>query len=1196
MKKNLRMLCLGLAASAFTASFAQAENVTSKLVNANMEQGVIGWTIDFDSHIWKKNTKNQAVKRGFHGVNVTVLENWKSDATSGLSNNTISQTVNDLPNGTYVFGAYVGASQQGSAESNRETIEGVTMFANNASVAVATDNPDNSAAKWAHTAKFNVAVNVIDGTLNVGLKAENTNANYLVMDNATLYFFGNMDEAAALDEMAKIDMAATVAIADTCLAHKMNVDSLALVNEATAAAKAVASADAAWQADEDLYWAIYKANKSIADYRGYLNTIAKADEVLAVEWSDDVAEQYAALQEAVTAAKAAYEAAAFNREEIAADKAALNEAIAQVKIDSLYLILDEVVEFYETLINDELVGTDPGMYSEALVNALIAMEEEAREVLGEVEAGETSAVDAIAYIQRFRDSMQEILDNPVSMHKFPIVLGKGETALKGYKLLEGATTNESDVVTYTSQLYTFSFPLTRVRFTVKETGSNGLNGSYPFFTLSSFEMFDAEGNEIDLTSADIASNACHNTLNPGSPDGAGIDGLVDDDPATFFHSTWGVAVNEAHYIEVTLPAGEYSAFSFAMTARGASHPHQFPAVLEITHLSDAAADLLTAISAAKNMNAYQGTAPGFYNGDLSAFNAAIANAEALVDTDASDEEIYAAIAVLEEAQSVVDEMTVLMPEVGKKYQLISAGPFFGKQGIHKAITTYSDSTHTNWLWWETAGADSLNQYFSFEYIPNDENKNYYAMKHEATGLYVGGLFDSEGEQTGNAFGLNATPDTVELQSLGYGQFGFVHEGSMMHAGDHNSGVASTKAGAYGGTYGVASSLVGWSTGAYNASAWYIREVHTLPYATKSISDLNFVSESINLYAGVNTLVLEADKDCAFADLVVYDVLGKVINADVNQSGKTATVMLDTTVVESFSFAFTNTEKVAEVTINGSISKLSELQAAYNETVAVAPEKGDAVGQYSDLAEYNTALKNAETILASGGTDEEIVNAIAALDSAVVHLQVNLPLADKTYFILSGLPAFYENHGVDMALYVKADDTPAWSYVGISSDKYLWKFVEKEVLVNGAPAFYLQNVATGTYMGSADALSTALTMVADTAATQPFRIDVWGEGIVTICDSRYSDGNIHMNGHGNGANAFGNLVYWTSTVGTSSAMRIVESEKYFSDIINNIEDVEFVDEYVAPAKKGIYDLFGRRIDAPAAAGIYIVDGKKRVIKK
>jgi hypothetical protein len=536
-----------------------------------------------------------------------------------------------------------------------------------------------------------------------------------------------------------------------------------------------------------------------------------------------------------------------------------------------------------------------------------------------------------------------------------------------------------------------------------------------------------------------------------------------------------------------------------------------------------------------------------------------------------------------------------MPEVGKKYQLISAGPFYGKQSIHKAITTHSDSTKTNWLWWETAAADSAQQFFSFEYIANEEGKNYYAIKHEATGLYVGSLTDATGEVVSNAFGLNATRDTVELASLGYGQFGFVHEGNMMHAGDHNSGVASTNAGAYGGTRGVSSSLVGWTTGAYECSAWYIREMHTLPYATKSITDLNFKSESINLYAGVNTLVLEADKDCAFADFVVYDVLGNVIAADVNATGKTATVMLDTAAVESFSFAFTNAEGVASVTINGSISKLSELQAAYDETLAINPEEGHHVGQYSDLVEYNAALKNAETILTSGGSDEEIVNAIAVLDSAVAHLQVNLPKADKAYFIISGFDAFYETHGVDVALYVKKDGTPAWSYVSIDNPNYLWKFVDKGELVSGKPAFYLQNVATETYMGSADSYSVALEMVADTASTQPFRIDAWGEGVVTICDARYSNGNLHMNGHGGGANAFGNLVYWSSTTGTSSALKIVESEYYIWQL-TEIEDIEIVDEYVAPAQKGIYDLFGRRIEAPAATGIYIVDGKKRVIKK
>ena len=46
-----------------------------------------------------------------------------------------------------------------------------------------------------------------------------------------------------------------------------------------------------------------------------------------------------------------------------------------------------------------------------------------------------------------------------------------------------------------------------------------------------------------------------------------------------------------------------------------------------------------------------------------------------------------------------------------------------------------------------------------------------------------------------------------------------------------------------------------------------------------------------------------------------------------------------------------------------------------------------------------------------------------------------------------------------------------------------------------------------------------------------------------------------------------------------------------DPFTGVEHIE-----VAPAVKGIYDLFGRRIEAPTATGIYIVDGVKTVIKK
>ena len=58
MKKNLRVLCLGLAAAAFTCSFAQeAQDKTSLLKNADMELGLKGWSFD-GVDLMGKNTKN----------------------------------------------------------------------------------------------------------------------------------------------------------------------------------------------------------------------------------------------------------------------------------------------------------------------------------------------------------------------------------------------------------------------------------------------------------------------------------------------------------------------------------------------------------------------------------------------------------------------------------------------------------------------------------------------------------------------------------------------------------------------------------------------------------------------------------------------------------------------------------------------------------------------------------------------------------------------------------------------------------------------------------------------------------------------------------------------------------------------------------------------------------------------------------
>ena len=340
------------------------------------------------------------------------------------------------------------------------------------------------------------------------------------------------------------------------------------------------------------------------------------------------------------------------------------------------------------------------------------------------------------------------------------------------------------------------------------------------------------------------------------------------------------------------------------------------------------------------------------------------------------------------------------------------------------------------------------------------------------------------------------------------------------------------------------------------------------------------------------MTLTADKDCAFADFVLYDVFGNEIASSVNVNGAVATVVVDT-LIETFSFAFTAADAVA-VTVDGSISKLSALQDAYDAAVAVNPTPGNAVLEYKDLSQYNAALAAAEALLLSGGSDEEIDNVIAQLEEAVAGLTPNMPEADKTYFIVSAVAAFEETHGVPMMLYVNTTTgEPRWMYENMHEDNRLWVFeLDTEVeLEEGAPAqYYIRNVATGGYF--ADGTSA---LVADKDGAISYAIKSLGGTEVALDGNNDTGKRIHANGHGGGSGKGGNIVYWNAGFGSASAWHIYEYNHYMTDI-DFTEIEEGADEFVAPAKKGIFDLFGRRIEAPAATGIYIVDGKKRVIKK
>ena len=1182
------MLCLGIAATACTVGFAQ-EDVTSKLRNADMEKGIVGWDIKFESNVWKRMT---SLETSYHGVDGVCIYNYKSDATSGLTDNSISQSLEGLPNGVYVFGAYAVASLKDVVE-NREVVTGVTLFANEAFVPVATNYPEYVDEKWSHSAKFNVAVKVTDGTLKVGMEAKETNANFLLLDNATLYYFGEeADMEAALDEMAKIDLAASAAIADTCVAHKMQVDTLAYLKEQSAAAKAVTGAAGAYEADENVWWASRLARKSIAAYQSFKEAVEDAKEVAAIDWSVDVKDPLESLNALIAQAEKTWEDAVATTGELEALEGELAEAAELVKLDSVYLNL----EAYDVLISEIDPGEALGEYSEDMVHEMQDLLGTVEAILAELEEG-ASAADVRQRCENVFAQIKEILANPISFDEFPIHIGRGTTEIRTHKVLEGAAINETtNLVEFHSKTYHFDHTLSKIRFVVMENGSSTKHSGmdYQYFTLSGFAMYDGEGNEIFLNEDMITSNADHVVINPADypKEGLGIEALIDGNPDTFFHSAWKNGPSDNHYLEVALPEGEYSAFSFSMAARSSSNLHtgQFPAVIDIVYVSDAMTNLQNTVAEAREMHPYQGLVPGLTSVDPAPFYEAFDAAEALLAAgNASEATVNATLENLTAQMKAADE-AVIMPEPGKAYRIVNAGDFLGSQGVMKALTVKIDSVNNHRLYWETAMPDSLDQLFSFEVMENEEGLNYFVVKHEATGMYVSDYIAYDGYYEVNAFGLSTEKDTVELKSLGYGQFGLYcgertgkTNSNQMHAVNHSSGA------------GVSGAASKWFSSANDWSAWYIREMCALPFEAKSISDLHFETTSISLYEGVNSLVLKADKKCAFADFVVYDLLGNVIPSTVSVNDTAAIVMMDTDPVESFSFTFTNTEGVTSVKVDGTISKLSELQAAYDEALAAAPVKGEEIGQYRDLTEYEAALKAAENLLANGGSDEEILTTVALIDSAMEHLLMNYPEEDKEYFMLFVYPKFKEINGVDMGIYVR-EDAALWSYVNAADPAYLWKFVVSTPASKGVlPTFYLQNVATQTYLGYIDKLSAALSMVDETSETDTYRIYV-EDGETVVRTRRYTNCFLHPKNHSSGAGVYGSLIYWKESFNSASSIRIVEKERYIQELTDGIEDIEVVDEFVAPAKKGTYDLFGRRIDAPAATGIYIVDGKKRVIKK
>lgn len=1231
MKKNLRLLCLGLAAATFTCGFAQ-EDMTSKLKNADMEQGLKGWAFDGE-RILGKNKKDVNTQIGFHGMDNGVLEAWNGNASNPLGNSYIMQRIGGLKSGTYVFGAYVGAAKQNNrvvdAETkkvtfweNRDSIKGVSLFANDAKVRVATENPDMAVHghTWAHSSKFNVAVTLTDndvkkGYLDVGLRVEGTNANYVVWDNATLYYFGDKSEAEALDAMAKLDMAAAALIADTLVEEHINADTLKVLNAAIAEAKKGASTHATlWKDNENLFLAMGLARKSASDYIALDKSIKAAEVVAGGTWRPQSNVALADLNGAIEEAEGIYAEKKANRKAITDVRTKLSWYSADVKYDSLYIAVDALKAFIAQakLVENEMGGytTNQIAQMEALsreVNRLMAEYDEDYEMAEEFKDRKVNPNPMINYIDDIYELMATIKDNGIANDytTMPIEFAPGEN-----NWIEGASVNSDGYVEYNSPLYQFEGKIEVFRITVEKSANN-----WKYFCISALEFFDGNGNLVAIPADSISTNADHNELNPEHPDGEGIPALVDGEPLTYFHSAWqnNGGIKGAHYLEIRLPNGGLDAFSFRMVSRKGQN-HQFPAVMTIstpTPLRDA---LVAKLEEAKALHAYAIPAPGFYEAE-NGFPVAdlIREIETLLKgypSEAICEAKTAALdAAIKEFNKNKESLNIRQPEADKQYHIVNAFTgFYDQQGVEKAVTV---NEADNTLWWETLSADNALQLFEFilagQKVESGVTENedgsestwekvtpLYVVKNVGTGLYIGTF-------TEGRFPLveEEECDTIILESLGAGQWNLGVQGEVFHCADHNSGYPSERPGNFqteGSKAGVTCHVTNFRTGFGSSSAWYIREMPELA-ATVTVSGDKFKSECFH-FEPANTITLTADKDCAFAELALSDLFGNAIAVDTIVYGAAKVTVTTEKNIVACAFEFKNTEGVTSVSFNASIPNVYYLQKAYDEAVAFAPTEGDSIGQYADITAYTTAIEAAEALLeANGGPDEDVNAAIQALKDAVAGLTPNMPEAGKYYFIYSAVEGFLNQKGYLMALSAEGEKNLVWGNENYLDWNQYWQFEEatKEQLEAAEmdpeklTAYFLKNIATEKYVGEINAVDgVSEAFVDDVADATPFVITMLGDKQVAFDGKGSSGSRLHANNHGGGGGNGSNVIYYPSGYQSASAWYIIETEYDAT----NIDVIEVVDEVVV---KGIYDLFGRRVDAATAPGIYIINGKKVLVK-
>lgn len=260
------------------------------LINGSCDADNLGWTL----------TNMQYQQNGERPTRY--IEKWTNSANDGhLADGSAKQTLKGMPAGAYVLKATANAQQQSHSD---WTINGAKLFVNTAEAEVSGAWKDYQIV-YNHQA---------EGDIEVGFKMENTNANWVGIDQLSLVYYG--DYATYVIAAPKKDYQAALAEARAALEAEKNVSGTEKSNleaeiakaepttaeEYTAATAALKAATKTFTDAAPDYNNLAAANALVVDL-----LYAKADKKPATKTAETAADAKTAAEELYAALRAYYE-------------------------------------------------------------------------------------------------------------------------------------------------------------------------------------------------------------------------------------------------------------------------------------------------------------------------------------------------------------------------------------------------------------------------------------------------------------------------------------------------------------------------------------------------------------------------------------------------------------------------------------------------------------------------------------------------------------------------------------------------------------------------------------------------------------------------------------------------------------------------------------------------------------------------